>query len=260
VVADQRRIVVLSPKGGTGKTTVSTNLAVGLARQRPGQVVLVDLDVAFGDVAPALLIDARHGVVSVATGSPVVQHASGLHVVPAPDTADPMEVEATEMFEEALDEVLSRYPLAVLDTGAGFDAMTRAAVARATDIVLVASLDVPSLLALRKVLRWIDALGQIDAGRHVVVNRIGERSGIDMDDVRATLGVDGAVEIPDDPAIALAVNEGVPLTQRDERSVASAGFDQLLSAVAPELGAVYAHVGGDDHDDTDERARPWWRR
>ena len=272
MVAAQRRIVVLSPKGGTGKTTVSTNLAVALARQEPGDVVLVDLDVSFGDVAPALLIDARHGVVNVATGSPVVHHPSGLDVVPAPDTADPLDVEVTEIFEEALDEVLSRYGIAVIDTGAGFDGMTRTAVGRATDIVLVASLDVPSLLALRKVLRWIDGLG-IHAARHVVVNRIGERSGIDLDDVRATLGVDAAVEIPDDHLVAVGVNEGVPLMQRDERSPATDAFEQLVASVAPELARVYASVGAPVVVEPAEAPSPtpaevevppartsWWRR
>ena len=254
-----QRIVVLSPKGGTGKTTVSTNLAVGLARHRPGDTVLIDLDVAFGDVAPALLIDARHGVINVARGFPPVHHPSGLHVVPAPDTADPLDVELSETFEAALDDILDRYALAVLDTGAGFDGMTRAAVARATDIVLVASLDVPSLLALRKVLRWIDGLGQVHAARHVVVNRTGADAGIDLEDVRATLGSDAVLEVPDDPTIAVAVNEGVPVLQRDERSAASDAFEAIVAAVVPD--AALATVGADEPaDDRQLNARWWWRR
>ena len=51
----QRRVIsMLSPKGGTGKTTISTNLALGLARRVPGEVVIVDLDLQFGDVFSAL--------------------------------------------------------------------------------------------------------------------------------------------------------------------------------------------------------------
>ena len=49
-----RVITIASPKGGVGKTTVATNLAVGLTASAPQSTVLVDLDVQFGDVASAL--------------------------------------------------------------------------------------------------------------------------------------------------------------------------------------------------------------
>src|SRR4029077_6062314 len=56
----QHVITVLSPKGGSGKTTLATNLAVGLASHLPGQVVLVDLDIQFVDVASALRLAPQH--------------------------------------------------------------------------------------------------------------------------------------------------------------------------------------------------------
>lgn len=226
---------MLSPKGGTGKTTVSTHVAVGLARRRPDDVVLVDLDVAFGDVAPALLLDARHGLLDVARGAAPARHRSGVHVVAAPDTDEPLDLVADEELEHALDTVLSRYAIAVLDTGAGFDPVTRAAVQRATDIVLVASLDVPSLLALRKVMRWVDGLGQTGAVRHLVVNRATLLAGVELADVGQTLGMQPDVEIPDDPAIALAVTAGVPLTEHDHEGgpPAVAAFERLLDRLTP---------------------------
>ena len=49
-----RIVTITSPKGGSGKTVVATNLAVFLAKHAPGEVVLVDLDLQFGDVASAL--------------------------------------------------------------------------------------------------------------------------------------------------------------------------------------------------------------
>ena len=53
-------ICVISPKGGVGKTTVSTNLATGLAREAPGEVVIVDLDFQFGDVGSSLRMMPEH--------------------------------------------------------------------------------------------------------------------------------------------------------------------------------------------------------
>src|SRR5688572_3842641 len=55
-----RVIVVVSPKGGSGKTAVSSNLAVALAQRHPGRVVAVDLDVQFGDLTLALSLTPEH--------------------------------------------------------------------------------------------------------------------------------------------------------------------------------------------------------
>src|SRR5205085_5609499 len=46
-------VCILGPKGGTGKTVIATNLAVALAEQKE-RVILVDLDLQFGDLGLAL--------------------------------------------------------------------------------------------------------------------------------------------------------------------------------------------------------------
>ncbi len=90
-------ITVVSPKGGVGKTTVSTNLAVGLAGAAPQSTVVVDLDIQFGDVATALALtpeytlpDAVHGRASEDTmvlKTFLTQHPSGLYAVCGADVA-----------------------------------------------------------------------------------------------------------------------------------------------------------------------------
>lgn len=224
----QRRVLaVLSPKGGTGKTTVATNVAVGLARRFPGDVALVDLDLAFGDVAAALLLVARRGL----EGEPVV-HPSGLHVVTAPDEAAPTDLDVADTVGPALDRLTARYPLVVLDTGAGFDPVTRAAVARATDLVLVASMDVPTLLGLRKVLGWLEGL-DVTARRHLVLNRCDADVGLDEDDVTATVRHPVSVAIPSHVAVTRSVNDGHPLTEIGGGDPATAAFERLVDLVAP---------------------------
>ena len=63
-----RVVAVMSPKGGVGKTTVATNLAVGLAKTAPMGVVIVDLDLQFGDVASALNVDPEHTITDAVFG------------------------------------------------------------------------------------------------------------------------------------------------------------------------------------------------
>src|SRR5690606_36612405 len=57
---EHRVVVVLSPKGGVGKTTISTNLAIALSRRAALDSVIVDFDSQFGDVASVLNINAQH--------------------------------------------------------------------------------------------------------------------------------------------------------------------------------------------------------
>lgn len=234
---DRRLFAVLSPKGGTGKTTISTNLAVGLARRHPDEVVLADLDLAFGDVAAALLLSARRGVRDLHAGLPladvVVRHPSGLDVLGAPDEPMPTDTDVGDLIEPVLAALASRYSIVVADTGAGFDAVTRAVVARATDIVLVASMDVPTLLGLRKVLGWLDGLGHVDARRHLVLNRGDTEVGLVHDDVTATTGLPIAVTIPSDAEVTRSVNEGQPLTGSDASGPAADAFAQLLELLDP---------------------------
>lgn len=230
-------VTVLSPKGGTGKTTVSTNLAVGLARRHSGEVALADLDLAFGDVAAALLLTVRHGAPALHRGLPMdevmLRHASGLHVLGAPDEPTPTDTDIADTVTHAIDALAAHYRVVVIDTGAGFDAATRAAVAKATDLVLVASMDVPTLLGLRKVIGWLDGLGHTDARRHLVLNRSNTAHGLLVEDVTATTGLPVAVAIPNDDAVATSVNAGHTITEGDGVGPAAEAFATLVQLLAP---------------------------
>ena len=93
-VAHGRIVTVISPKGGSGKTVVATNLAVILGARIPNKVVIVDLDVRFGDVASALRIQPAyslyHAASTVSDDTTVLKglltpRAGGLLALCAPD-------------------------------------------------------------------------------------------------------------------------------------------------------------------------------
>ena len=91
---EARIVTVFSAKGGCGKTTVATNLAAALAAGGRSSVCLLDLDLAFGDVAIALqLVPARTTIDAVAmsgsideqgASSLVTPHSLGLDAICAP--------------------------------------------------------------------------------------------------------------------------------------------------------------------------------
>jgi pilus assembly protein CpaE len=228
-------ITVMSPKGGAGKTTIATHLAVALALRHPDDVVIVDLDVAFGDVANALLVDSRTDLRDVAAsarrGHDVLdglqRHESSLRVVPAPEDAIANPATLLGDATTTIAALADRFSFVILDTGAGLDEVTLAAITASTDLVLVAAMDVLAVLALRKALVLLDSLEGADRRRHVVVNRAEANAGIVGDDVEAAIGAPIDARIPADQRVVRATNEGRPLTD----GAMAAAIDALLRRI-----------------------------
>lgn len=213
-----RVIVVLSPKGGSGKTMVTTNLAMALATSRNGPTVVVDLDCVFGDVASVLGMVPEHTIGQLAAvpsfdGTTakmfLTRHErSGLYVLPG--SGRPEEGEAvTDQVAARLIELLTRdFPFVVVDTAAGLDERALAAIDHATDIVLLASMDVASVRNLGKEIDALDRLGLTAARRHFILNRADTRVGLEVSDVEAAIGQDIDAALPSSRLVPLSMNQG----------------------------------------------------
>ena len=215
-----RVITVLSPKGGSGKTTVATNLAAGLARSHPDRVAIVDLDVQFGDVADALLLVPTHTLADLSASDDVdgagvklvlTPTAHGLFALCAPDDPATGEEVPLDAVARAIDALAADMDYVVIDTGAGIDAAALTAIEASSDLVFVGSLDVPSIRSVRKLIVALDQLGMTDARRHVVLNRSDSDVGISASDVVATLDMPIAVEIPSSRSVPASINTGTPV-------------------------------------------------
>ncbi|MGD8200776.1 AAA family ATPase [Ornithinimicrobium sp. W1679] len=238
-----RVITVASPKGGVGKTTISTNIAVALTRQSPQGTVLVDLDVQFGDVAAALDLDPTYTLTDVlggpAAADPIAlkalltQHPSGLNVVPgvkSPAEADHIRV---EQIARLIDLLKREFRFVVIDTAPGLTEQTLAAMDHTTDLVLVTSLDVPGVRGLRKELEVLEELDVSHLTTHVVVNMADRSAGLRPDDVEATLGRRIDLLLPRAPKMALATNRGEPLVASSPRDRLSRDLLALVDRFAP---------------------------
>ncbi len=236
VVAPKGRItVVISPKGGSGKTVVATNLAVSLARQFPGDVVLVDLDLQFGDVASSLGLTPNYTMYTAtqASGSEasllkayLTPHSSQLLVLCAPD--DPSEADDVKEGDaiRIVQELARLFAWVVVDTGAGLDDMTLSVAEAASDLLMVSSTDVPSVRGIRKEAMILDQLG-VRATRHFVLNRSDARVGLSPADIAATTGFTIMASIPSSRAVPTSVNVGVPIIEHDGRNPAARALGAL---------------------------------
>ena len=237
-----RVITVASPKGGVGKTTVATNLAIGLTSSAPQSTVLVDLDVQFGDCASALglapeytLPDAVHGPASQDTmvlKTFLTQHPSGLYAVCGSESPAAGDTVTADDVNRLLASLAREFRYVVVDTAPGLSEQTLAALDRATDVVMLSSMDVPGVRGLRKELDVLRELCMIPAGRHVVMNFADPKGGLSVRDVETTIGTGVDVVLPRSSDVPASTNRGVPLLQSGGRDPMTKELRRLVSRFA----------------------------
>ena len=242
-----RIIVVVSPKGGSGKTAVSSNLAVTLAERHPGRVVAVDLDVQFGDLGLAMSLTPEHTFAQLARSNRIDATTVKLHLTPGPNdlfvlagASDPVDADSVDHTHvSAVIPILAEnFDFVVVDTSAGLDERTLAALDEATDVLLVSSLDVTSIRSLRTAR---DTFEQLDIGarQRLVLNRSDSKVGLDPSDAEDVMGMEIACSVPSSRDIPLSLNLGTPVVIREPKSSAAkalVGLADIFSTAPAETG------------------------
>jgi pilus assembly protein CpaE len=242
---DQARVVaVLCPKGGAGKTTISSNLAIGLAEVAPGEVVVVDLDLQFGDVASALSLtpeqsffDATRSLDTLDSTSLktyLTRHPRDFYVLCAPKTPIEADDLDSKHVERVLELLIGSFRYVVIDTPSGLDEATLTALEYATDLVLLSATDVPSVRSTRKEVDALKIIGKPDQQWHFVLNRADARTGLTIGAIETAVGVSVDVAIPSSRSVPVSLNNGVPLLEADPRSPVSLAINQLVHRLAPQ--------------------------
>lgn len=246
-------IVVVSPKGGSGKTAISSNLAVALAERHPGRVVAVDLDVQFGDLGIALSLTSEHTLAQLARTNRIDATAVKLHLSPAPNglfvlagATDPVDADSINHghVSQVLPLLAQNFDYVIVDTAAGLDERTLAALECATDILLVSSLDVTSIRSLRTAHDALNHIG-VTAERWLILNRSDSKVGLDPSDAEDVMGMKIACSIPSSREIPFSLNLGNPVVLSEPKSAVA---KQLRS-----LAGLFSPVEA-------EKSRKGWRR
>jgi pilus assembly protein CpaE len=240
-----RFITLVSAKGGTGKTVVSSNLAVEVSLAFPGEVALVDLDLQFGDAATSLLLTPQYSMTDAAEAAPagldptmvkafLTQHPhSKLSVLCAPDEPAAGEVIPTEHIAAVLDVLADEFPYVIVDTDPGLSEATLTALERTTDIIVLVDLDVPAVRGTRKLLEALDAIGMGTSRRHIVLNRANSKVGLDPDEVAQAIHAPVDVTLPSTRQVPITLNEGRPMSLTNPRSPFGKGITELAQRLAP---------------------------
>lgn len=239
--ASGRQITVFSPKGGVGKTTIAVNLAVALSRE--SSVCLIDLDLGFGDVAITLqlfpartLADAiplESGLDADSLDSLLTPHRDGFQTLVAPVQPDAKDAIPASLVGKVLRLLKTKFDYVVVDTAPSFDEHVLQAIDETDSLLLITTLDVPTLKNVKIALETLDLLNFPKQQRRLVLNRADDKVGLSADKVESTLGMTVTASVPTSAQVASATNAGEPILSSLPRHAVS----RAIAALADELRA-----------------------
>ncbi len=232
-------ITVFGTKGGIGKTTIAVNLAVKLS-QMGQKVALLDLDLQFGDVSVFLDLEAKDTLSELVRDKPdmdidsirsyMLLHASGVHVLCAPNSPELADTITSRHIEKLLGAVRGYYDYIIIDTPAMLGECTLTAIEGSSQVLFVLGLDISILRNARICLGLLESLQQRDKVM-LVVNREVEGS-VTIHDVQRIMDRPIVARFPTDWRLAVgALNRGMPLVQSAPNSALSraiAAFAQSM--------------------------------
>ncbi len=235
-------VVVYSPKGGTGCTTIAVNLALALHNEDT-RTTLVDGNLQFGDVAVFVNEQGKNTIIDIATrvneldpdiieGVMLHHAASGVHVLAAPSRPEQAEQVSGDQFSQLIDYLKQMYAYVVIDTTPFLNDVTLTAIDKSDAIVLVTTQDIPSIKNSRLFLDLLQTMG-IERERVVfTMNRYDKRIAITPERVGDNLKQPVSAIVPlDERVVVPAVNRGVPFILDNKTQPSARGILSLAESV-----------------------------
>ena len=239
-----RVMTVFSPKGGTGKTTVATNLAAALCKREGRRTLLLDLDLQFGDAAIVLGLEPEKTIYDLVTAPGeldseklagyVTRHPSGIDVLPAPLRPEDAELVTEGKVTNLLEVARGSYEAIVVDTSPFFHGPMLATLDRTDELLVLCGLDVPTLKNVRLAMQTLELLSFPASRVRYIMNRANANVGLKTREVETALKVKIAHELPADGSVPLTVNRGNPAVLAEPRCDFSKSIGQLAKQVAPQ--------------------------
>jgi septum site-determining protein MinD len=251
---EAKTIVILSIKGGVGKTFLAANLAAALAREERKKTLLVDLDhQVVGDMARMLDITPTKTMIDLITlikaDTPgidtrdfLIRHSSGIDFLPGilrPQQTPHLE---TRYLKDVFSLFRPQYDYIIVDAGHGFTELAVDVLNEANLILLVAEPDVLSISQSKWLLDTLQSLLFPLSMVKIVLNRAESISSLGLQEIQLALRSEIIAQIPSEGKVVMeAVNRGVPVSLVNSRSKVSKAIESFAEKLTTSSGLFVKH-------------------
>ena len=232
-----RIIVTTSGKGGVGKTTVTANLGMALARLGR-KVALVDADFGLRNLDLLLGLENRvvYTTVEVLAGECRLEQAlvkdkrePGLVLLPAAQNRTKDAVNPEQM-QQLVNSLTESYDYVVIDSPAGIEMGFKNAIAGAKEALIVTTPEIAAVRDADRVVGLLEAEGIKKI--HLIVNRLRPamvqvNDMMSVEDVQEILAIPIIGVVPEDERVIVSTNRGEPLVLSENPSLAGKAFDNI---------------------------------
>ena len=237
-----KRIVVLSPKGGVGSTTIAVSLALLLREHAQNAVALFDADFLAGDTTLQLDLRPERTVLDLVPhidaldarliDQVMAHHRNGLQVLARPTNPEQAEVLTAEYVRTVLGSLAQMYDEVVIDTVLTYDDRMLAVLDLADLYVITVTPHLGTLRSARHFLHIAKTLGYPADRMQFVLNRASHLAGLSTDDIATLLGTHDILHVPTGgPEVTQSVNEGRPLVLYQPKSPVARALQTLATKV-----------------------------
>ena len=244
-------ITLYSPKGGTGCTVLSTNLALALHNE-DSPVVLVDGNLQFGDIAISINEKGRFSVADLTprvddldqevVESVLIEHkASGVKILAAPTRPEYADNISGNQFAKVLDYLAGQVSYVIVDTASSLTDVTLAVIDHSDIIILIATQEIPAIKNAHLFLEVADALGINRKRILFVMNRVDKRIAIDPVKIAESMKQELVEAIPlDERTVVPSLLKGIPFMLGDKSRPVCRSVLSLAEAVRKRLAELEA--------------------
>lgn len=237
---NNKLISIFGTKGGIGKSVICTNTAVAMAKKHKNKIGLIDLDIQFGDISVMMNISPRKTIselmqegdeAAIDILEDYVYERYGVNILCAPNRPELAELLTPDRVAQILELYKGLYNYTFIDTPSFIDEITLTALEMSDLILLVISLELPTIKNIKKGIEILRSL-QLLSRTRLMLNRSSGIAGIEARDVEKALDMKIKAEIPSDGKLVVSsLNKGIPFINIKPRAPISKSIANILRVV-----------------------------